>query len=241
MVTSIGATTKRSKLLKKAASCRSRNPPRDPPGARPAALPALPIRLLEVPGGLPWQVARPRAHLGRRAPSLETAGLLLREHGELVGPVVAGLVWSLRLLVPLDLPPPHFVVAPRGLQESRPQVPVRHGNFAVVEPPVLPPRLVPSPPHAVDEVGRVGVDRNDVPLFYSLQGDARGGHLHPQVGGVLLAAPDLLGLASPGDDHPVASGATGAARCTVGVGVSLRQLSIVPRRYPRAMIRSARA
>src|ERR671932_1959521 len=43
MVTSIGATAKRSKLLKKAASCRSLSPPVDFPGARSVALPVLPI------------------------------------------------------------------------------------------------------------------------------------------------------------------------------------------------------
>src|SRR5215203_5307778 len=195
MVTSIGATTKRSKLLKKAASCRSRNPPWYPPDARPVALLALPIRQPACP-------LRTRHYVlpqGRRVASSLTVGLFLGGHGELVGPVVAGLVWTPGLLVPLDLLPSYFPVAQRRLQEPLPQVPVRHGLSAVVEPSILPPRLVPAPPHAIDEVGRVGVDGHDVPL----------------------AAADLLGLASPGQDYPVASGAAGATRCPVGVGVGL--------------------
>src|SRR5215211_4991026 len=46
MVTSIGATAKRSKELKKAASCRSRNPPRCPLGARSMLPPVSPTRRL---------------------------------------------------------------------------------------------------------------------------------------------------------------------------------------------------
>ena len=48
MVTSIGATTKRSKLLKKAANCRSRGPPEDSLGARTIA-----IRVSCLASGLP--------------------------------------------------------------------------------------------------------------------------------------------------------------------------------------------
>ena len=33
-----------------------------------------------------------------------------------------------------------------------------------------------------------------MPFVYGLQGGARGGNLHPQVGGVLLGAADLLGF-----------------------------------------------
>ena len=36
------------------------------------------------------------------------------------------------------------------LQEPLPQIPVRHRRFAVVEPSVLSPLLVPTSPHAVD-------------------------------------------------------------------------------------------
>src|SRR5215218_5569554 len=107
-------------------------------------------------------------------------------------------------------------------QEPLPQIPVRHRLIAVVEPSVLPPLLVPTPPHAVDEVGGVGVDGHRMPLVYSLQGDARGGNLHPQVGGVLLTTADLLALALPIDYGTVASGAAGAGGCPVGVGVDFR-------------------
>src|SRR5215210_7754703 len=86
---------------------------------------------------------------------------------------------ALGLLVPLDLPPPYLLVALRRFQKSLPQLPVRHRLIAVVEPSVLPPLLVPAPPHAVDEVGGVGVDGRDVPLVYGLQCDTRGGQLHP--------------------------------------------------------------
>ena len=105
------------------------------------------------------------------------------------------------------------------LQESLPQVPVRHRLIAVGEPTVLSPLLVPASPHAVDEVGGVGVDGHDVPLVYHFEGDARGGNLHPQVGGVLLAAADLLGLPLPRDNDSVASGTTGSTGCSVGVGI----------------------
>jgi hypothetical protein len=44
MVKSIGAMAKRSKLLKNAASCRSRGPPEDSLGARTIALPVSLIR-----------------------------------------------------------------------------------------------------------------------------------------------------------------------------------------------------
>src|SRR5215210_4954183 len=46
MVTSIGATAKRSKELKKAASCRRRKPPRCPLGARSMLPPVPPTRRL---------------------------------------------------------------------------------------------------------------------------------------------------------------------------------------------------
>ena len=55
-----------------------------------------------------------------RDASSVTASLLLRGHGELVGPVIASLVRSAGLGVSLDLPPPHFLVALRGLQEPLP-------------------------------------------------------------------------------------------------------------------------
>src|SRR5829696_716227 len=77
------------------------------------------------------------------------------------------------------LPPPHFLVALRRLQESLPQIPVRYRFFAVVEPSVLSPLLVPAPPHAVDEVGSVGVAGHCMPLVYGLQCHAGGGYLHP--------------------------------------------------------------
>ena len=108
------------------------------------------------------------------------------------------------------------------LQEPLPQVPVRHRLIAVVEPSVLSPLLVPTPPHAVDEVGGVGVDGHDVSLVYRLKGDARAGYLHPQVGGVLLTTADLLGLPIPIDFGTVASGPAGAGGCSVGVGVGLK-------------------
>src|SRR5215210_7610617 len=83
--------------------------------------------------------------------------------------------WS----APLPSPPSHFLVALRRLQEPLPQLPVRHRLIAVVEPSVLPPLLVPAPPHAVDEVGGVGVDGHKMPLLYCLQSAAGGGQLHP--------------------------------------------------------------
>src|SRR5215203_5749350 len=122
---------------------------------------------------------------GRRAASSLTTGLLLRGHSELVGPVVPALVRPARLGVPLHLPPSHLWVAPCRFQEPLLQVPVRHRLFAVVKPSVLPPLLVPAPPHAVDEVRRVGVNTHDVPFVYRFKSDARGGHLHPKVSGVL--------------------------------------------------------
>src|SRR5215208_4179697 len=61
-----------------------------------------------------------------------------------------------------------------------------------------------------------------MPLVYPLQGDTSSCYLHPQVGGVLLAAADLLGLALPGDNDSVASGTTGPSGCPVGVGLDFR-------------------
>src|SRR5215216_2106982 len=107
-------------------------------------------------------------------------------------------------------------------QEPLPQIPVRHRLIAVVEPSVLPPLLVPTPPHAVDEVGGVGVDSHRMPLVYHLQGDTSSCYLHPQVGGILLATADLLALALPKDNDSVASGTTGSSGCPVGVGVDFR-------------------
>src|SRR5215204_402928 len=140
-------------------------------------------------------------------------------HGELVGPVVPALVRPASLGVPLHLSPSHLSVAPCRLKEPLPQVPVRHRLSEVVEPSVLPPLLVPSPPHAVDEVGAVRVDAHDVPFVYRFKSDARGGQFHPKVGGVQLAATYLLGFALPRHDGPVAAWAAGANGC--------------PRRYRR--------
>src|SRR5829696_2384628 len=81
-----------------------------------------------------------------------TVDLFLRGHGELVGPVVSALVRSYSLGVPLDLLPPHLLMALRCSEEPFPQIPVRHRLFAMVEPSVLSPLLVPAPSHAVDEV-----------------------------------------------------------------------------------------
>src|SRR5215203_5643725 len=93
---------------------------------------------------------------------------------------------------------------------------------AVVEPSFLSPLLVPASSHAVDEVGGVGVDGHRITLVYSLQRDAGGGYLHPQVGGVLLSAADLLGPPVPVvDNGPVASGTSGARGRSVGVDVGL--------------------
>src|SRR5215208_6655165 len=61
-----------------------------------------------------------------------------------------------------------------------------------------------------------------MPLVYRLQCDASGGQFHPQIGGVLLAAADLLSLPLPTDYGTVASGAAGAGGCAVGVGVDFR-------------------
>src|SRR5215217_6708215 len=109
---------------------------------------------------------------GRRAACSLTTGLLLRGHGELVGPVVPALVRPATLGVALHLPTSHLPVVPCPFQEPLPQVPVRHRLSAVVEPSVLLPLLVPSPSHAVDEVRGVGVDGHDVPLVYRFKGDA---------------------------------------------------------------------
>src|SRR5215208_2511427 len=140
-----------------------------------------------------------RSHFDMVAMVLTVSLLLLGGHSELVGTVVPALVRALGLLVPLDLPPPHLLVALRRFQKSLPQIPVRYRFFAVVEPSVLPPLLVPAPPHAVDEVGGVGVDGHCMPLVYGLQGDTSSCYLHPQVGGILLAAADLFGLPLPID------------------------------------------
>src|SRR3712207_1268310 len=207
MVTSIGATTKRSKLLKNAANCKSGSPPGAFSGARPPALSALPTR-------------RALTRSCRRVGD----GLPLGGHGELVGPVVAGLVRPEGLRVPLDLPPSHLPMAPGRLQQPLPQVPIRHGLLAVVEPSVGPPPLVPAPPHAVDHVGRIGVDGHLVPLVYRLQGGAGRGQLHPEIGAIPLRAADLLGPTPPRQNGPVAPGATGSRRCPVRVGASLESL-----------------
>ena len=57
---------------------------------------------------------------GRRAASSATTHLLLRGHGQLVGPVVPGLVRAPTLGVTLDLPPSHFLVALCRFQEPLP-------------------------------------------------------------------------------------------------------------------------
>ncbi len=113
-------------------------------------------------------------------------------------------------------------MALRRLQEPLLQIPVRHRLIAVVEPSVLSPLLVPTSPHAVDEVGGVGENGHDVPFVYRLQGDAGGGQLHPKVRGVLLAAADLFGLPLPIDYGTVASGTAGAGGRSVGVDVGLQ-------------------
>src|SRR5215210_8511278 len=61
-----------------------------------------------------------------------------------------------------------------------------------------------------------------MPLVYPLQGDTSSGYLHPQVGSILLAAADLLGLVLPRDNDSVASRTTGPSGCSVGVGVDFR-------------------
>src|SRR5829696_21655 len=61
-----------------------------------------------------------------------------------------------------------------------------------------------------------------MPFVYGLQGDTSSCYLHPQVGGVLLAAADLFSLPLPRDNDSVASGTTGAGGCSVGVGVDFR-------------------
>src|SRR5215210_975498 len=61
-----------------------------------------------------------------------------------------------------------------------------------------------------------------MPFVYPLQGDTSSGYLHPQVGGILLTAADLLGLPLPIDYGTVASGAAGAGGCSVGVSVDFR-------------------
>src|SRR5215213_4404188 len=156
---------------------------------------------------------------GYRAASSLTSSILLGGHGELVSPVVPALVRPATLGVPLHLPLSHLWVAPCRFQEPLLQVPVRHRLSEVVESSVLQPRLVPASPHAVEEVRRVGVDAHDVPFVYRFKGDARGGQFHPKVGGVLLAATYLLGLALPRQHGPVAAWAAGANGC--------------PRRYRR--------
>src|SRR5919112_1203196 len=60
-----------------------------------------------------------------------------------------------------------------------------------------------------------------MPFFYGLQGDTCSCYLHPEVGGVLLAAADLLGLPIPRDNDSVASGPARAGGCPVSVGVGL--------------------
>src|SRR5215217_3379853 len=61
-----------------------------------------------------------------------------------------------------------------------------------------------------------------MPPVYPLQGDTSSCYLHPQVGSVLLAAADLLGLALPRDNDSVAARTAGAGGCPVGVGVDFR-------------------
>src|SRR5215211_2625002 len=143
-------------------------------------------RLLKSPGPLPTPSneasertasVRKADVAGRRAACSLTTGLLLRGHSQLVGPVVPALVRPASLGVALHLPPSHLPVAPCRFQKPLPQVSVRHRLSEVVEPSVLPPLLVPAPPHAVDEVGGVGVDGHDVPLVYGLQCHAGGGYL----------------------------------------------------------------
>src|SRR5215203_7456384 len=58
-------------------------------------------------------------------------------------------------------------------------------------------------------------------FVYGLQGDTSSYYLHPQVGGVQLAAADLFRLPLPRDNDSVASGTAGAGGCPVGVGVGL--------------------
>ena len=60
--------------------------------------------------------------------------------------------------VSFDFPPSHFPVALCRFQELFPQISIRYRLLDVVEPSVLSPLFVPAPLHAVDEVGRVGVD-----------------------------------------------------------------------------------
>src|SRR5215217_7690475 len=80
-----------------------------------------------------------------------------------------------------------------------------------------------------------------MPLVYRFQGDARGAHFHPLIRGVLLAAADLLGLSLPRQNSPVASGATVAIGCTIGIGVGLRFLRQGRRSSSSTPFRSARA
>src|SRR5829696_9263949 len=61
-----------------------------------------------------------------------------------------------------------------------------------------------------------------MPFVYPLQGDTSSCYLHPEVGGILLAAADLLGLVLPRDNDSVASRTTGPSGCSVGVGVDFR-------------------
>src|SRR5215213_10280451 len=199
-----------------------------PSGGRAPETPLT--RLLKSPKPLPTPSNEASEHsasvrkadvAGSRTACSLTTGLLLRGHGELVGPVVPALVRPASLEVPLHLPPSHFQVAPCRFQEPLPQVPVRHRLSEVVEPSVLPPLLVPTAPHAVDEVGAVRVDAHDVPFVYRFKSDTRGGQFHPKVGGVQLAATYLLGFALPRHDGPVAAWAAGANGCPVGIGVSL--------------------
>jgi hypothetical protein len=144
-------------------------------------------------------------------PSSGCLGLFLCCHGKLVGTVVSALVCPGRPGVSFDLLPSHFLVARHRFQEPLPQIPVRHGPLAVVEPAVFSPLLVPAPSHAVDEVGGIGIDGHRMALPYVLQSGAGGGYLHPQVGGVVLSPADLHGPPLPKqDDCPVASGAAGA-------------------------------
>ena len=72
--------------------------------------------------------------------------LLLRSHGEPVGPVVSSLVQACGLGVPLDPTPPHFLVALCRFKKPLPQVPVCHRLLKAIESAVLSPLLVPTPP-----------------------------------------------------------------------------------------------
>src|SRR4051812_16195869 len=61
-----------------------------------------------------------------------------------------------------------------------------------------------------------------MPLVYRFQGNACGGHFHPEVCGILSAAAGLLDPTLPGQNDAIASRATGAVGCPVGVGARLR-------------------